>query len=99
MAQSIGGAGGADDVDDRFHGFAPPPAANGGRDGRGKKKGAHGGRLSVGVYGVAFAQPPMRDRALWVSWFAWASIEVPAWTRTWFLVNSVDSVAMSVSRM
>jgi len=31
--------------------------------------------------------------------FAWASIEVPACDRIWFLVNFVISAAMSVSRM
>ena len=57
------------------------------------------GRLSWCRWGWGWRQPPMSERALWVSWLAWASMEVPAWTRTWFLVNSVDSVAMSVSRM
>src|SRR5689334_7092365 len=36
---------------------------------------------------------------LWVDWLAWASMAVPAWTRTWFWVNFVISDAMSVSLM
>src|SRR3954453_18909230 len=36
---------------------------------------------------------------LWVDWLAWASIDVPAWVRTWLRVKLVISWAMSVSRI
>ena len=39
------------------------------------------------------------ERTLWVAWFAWASMAVPAWERMLFLVKVTISSAMSASRM
>jgi hypothetical protein len=43
--------------------------------------------------------PFNNDSTFWGMLLACASIDVPACTKIWFFVYSVDSVAISVSRM
>src|SRR4051794_24643748 len=51
------------------------------------------------VLGGATQGQPSSFRIDCVDWLAWASIEVPAWVRTWARVKLVISDAMSVSRI
>src|SRR5690606_19884890 len=65
--------------------------------------------ISPGRAGVARSDDPApvfrpryqrsRSSTDWAETFAWASIAVPACWRIWYLVNEVDSSAMSASRI
>ncbi len=53
----------------------------------------------VALYKIVLRFYLNNDRSACGAAFAWASMAVPAWSRIWFLVNAVISLAISVSRM